>query len=284
MSPPPLPADWMIVFYLGVTGLLIAIFHKNLPRWYFHLVARAACIGGILWLSFSSNSFSWPPLFQVLRDWYPIVTILIFYRELTFLTQLIFQEYLDDKVLQWEGRLFRGQPSIYLSNSFPYPALSEFLHFCYVSYYGIVVFLVAVLYLQGRREAFQEVVFVEVFTSNLCFLWHLFMPVTGPRYQFEKIKGPLARGFFYKLTHLVLSRGSSKGTAFPSSHVAVTLVILLSAPYYDLISFILLGPIGVGLIFGTVYGRFHYAVDALAGAALACIIFLIAPTVYRWLL
>ncbi|MEM2890117.1 MAG: phosphatase PAP2 family protein [Candidatus Hadarchaeum sp.] len=277
-----LPFDWIIIFYLTITGVLIILFHKNLTRWHTYLLLWAILTLSILSFSFLPNPLPFP--FQVLRDWYPIATILAFYWRMEPLTQLIFQDYFDDRIIQWEAELFKGQPSIYLSKYFPCLLFSEFLHFCYLSFYGIVIFLITVLYLQGRREIFYEVVFAEVFTFTLCFIWHIFMPVVGPRYKFEKIKGHLADGFIHKLTHFVLSRGSSKGTAFPSSHAAVTVIVLLNALRYDLISFTLLFPLCSGLILGTVYGRFHYAIDTILGIVLACTIFLITPVVYQLLL
>ena len=277
-----LPADWITIAYLAITGVLIVIFRKNLARWYIYLLARTALTLAILLLSFTPES--WPPLFQILHDWYPLATIPTFYREVEPLTQMIFQGYLDDKVLKWEDRLFKGQPSIYLSERFPSTGLSGFLHLGYFSYYPIVYSLAGRLYFQGRHEAFYETVFAEILVFNVCLIWYLFTPVAGPRYMFEKIKGNLAEGFFHRLTHAIVSRGSSKGTAFPSSHCAVAVIVLLCAARYDLLVFIIVCPFCFGLVIGTIYGRFHYAVDAIIGTVLACVTFGIAPIVYRLLL
>ena len=277
-----LPSDWITIFYLSITAVLIAIFRKNLARWPIYLLVHIALVIGILSLSAAPKAL--PPVLQVLRDAYPLATIPAFYWGIAQLTQLIFRDYFDSLIVRWDDWLFKIQPSIALSKRYPSVILSEFLHLCYFSYYGIVVFLGAVLYLQGRYDAFHNTVFAEIFTFNVCLIWYIFMPVTGPRYDPEKIGGTLANGFFYKLTHAILSRASSKGTAFPSSHVAIAVVVLLCAARYDLISFLILLPLCVGLVIGTVYGRFHYAADAIAGTVLGCAIFCIAPTVYQWLL
>ncbi len=278
----PCPSDWVTIAYLAITGLLIVIFRKNLAQWYIYVCAHVALILGVLSLGFIPQPL--PLLFQVLRDWYPIATIPTFYWEVAPLTQIIFQSDFDDKMLQWEDRLFKGQPSLYLSKRFPSIVLSEFLHLCYFSYYWIIFSLAAMLYLQGKYQEFHEVVFAIVLTFNICQIWHILMPVKGPRYGFEKIKENLAVGFFHNLTHAVLSRASSKGTAFPSSHAAIAVIVLLCAVRYDFISFIILCPFCIGLVVGTVYGRFHYAIDAIAGTALAFITFEIAPIVYRLLM
>ena len=277
------PSDWITIVYLAITGVLACIFHKNLRWWGIYVVARAGVICGLLLLAFSPED-SLPLPLQILYDWYPIATIPIFYLEIPPLTQMVLQGYLDDKVIEWEGRLLNGQPSIYFSARFPSKGLSELLHLCYFSYYPIVFGLAVVLYAQGRYEAFHEVVFAEVLTFNLCLIWYILMPVMGPYYKFEKIRGPLTNGFFFKLVHMILSSAASKGTAFPSSHCAIGVIVVLYAARYDPVAFAIMCPFGVGLVVGTIYARMHYAVDAILGTVLAIVIFAAAPYLYRLLL
>ena len=277
------PSDWVTIFYLAITGVLACICHKNLRWWAIYAVAHAGAIYGLLLLASSPEDSLSLPL-QMLRDWYPIATILIFYLEIPPLAQMVMQRYLDDKIIGFEERLFRGQPSMYLSERFSSRWISEFLHLCYFSYYPIVFGLVGVLYFQGRHEAFHEVVFAEVLTFNLCLIWYIFMPVMGPYYKFEKISGPLADGLFFRLVHMILSSAASKGTAFPSSHCAIGVIVVLYAARYDPLTFTIMCPFGVGLVIGTVYGRMHYVVDAILGTVLAVVIFGAAPYLYRLLL
>ena len=277
------PSDWITVIYLAVTGVLACIFHKNLRWWGLYVVSHTGAICCLFWLAFMPDD-SLPLPLQVLRDWYPITTILIFYLEIPPLAQMVLQRYLDDKVIEWEGRLFNGQPSIYLSARFPSKWLSELLHLCYFSYYPIVFGLVTVLYFQGRHEAFHEVVFAEILTFNLCLIWYIFMPVMGPYYKFEKISGPLSDGPFFRLVHMILSNAASKGTAFPSSHCAIGVIVVLYAAHYHPVAFAIICPFGVGLVIATVYARMHYAVDAILGTVLAIVVFGAAPYLYRLLL
>ncbi|RKU36797.1 hypothetical protein C6495_02855 [Candidatus Poribacteria bacterium] len=268
-----LPYDWCAIGYLAITGVLILIFHKNVTRWYLYLLVRACVIAAILSLTLVKGTLPHP--WQFIRDWYPLSTIALFYFEMGKLTRLVFHRFFDDAIIQWEKRVFRGMPCIELSHKFPSLLLSEVLHLCYFSYYVIAVFLAAWLYFQGKVVPFQETVFAETLTFNLSLLCYPFIPATGPRYHFDKIEGKLASGFFFRLTHAILSTGSSKGTAFPSSHVSLSVIVLLCALRYDTTAFLILLPLCTGLTLGTVFGRFHYAIDALAGAVLAVLIFVI---------
>ncbi|MDE0398253.1 MAG: phosphatase PAP2 family protein [Candidatus Poribacteria bacterium] len=266
-----LPYDWVAIGYLAFTGVLILIFRKNVARWHFYLLARVLCIIGIVSLTFTYEDT--PLIFQFLRDWYPLSTIALFYFEIEKLTQMVFQRYFDETVIYWEKRVFKGMPCLELSDRFPSMILSEILHLCYFSYYVMAVFLVAWLYFSGRIGPFQETVFAETLAFNLSLLCYPFLPTTGPRYLFEKIQGKLSKGFFFRLAHLAVSKGSSKGTAFPSSHVSLSVTVLLCALRYDSTAFLMLLPMCIGLTLGTVYGRFHYLIDAIAGAILAGIVF-----------
>ena len=74
--------------------------------------------------------------------------------------------------------------------------------------------------------------------------------------------GPVRR-----LVLALLEAGSSRGAAFPSSHVAVaTTQFVMVVRYQPRLSFFVFA-ISLGLAAGAVYGGFHYAVDALAGVA-----------------
>ena len=275
-----LPSDWITVLYLAVSSVLMLIFHRNLARWYIFLSIHIAAVLGILSLHFVPSPLS--PLLQFARDWYALATILLFYWGVKPLTQMVFQGMFDNWIVRWENRLFNGQPSTYLSARFPSVALSEYLHLCYLSYYFIPVFLPTMLYFRGKGEAFFETLFAELFTFNLCLIWYIFFPVAGPRYISEKIDESLSSRPLCRLTHAILSRASTKGAAFPSSHSALAIVVLLCGARYDLVSFVILFPFCTGLVVGTVYGRFHYALDAVAGVLLGVLTFGLYPIVYRW--
>ena len=278
------PSDWITIFYLAITGVLACLFHKNLRWWGIYVVCRVGVIFGLLWLAFSPED-SLPLPMQILRDCYPIATILIFYLEIPPLAQIVLQGYLDDKVIEWEDGLFNGQPSIYLSERFSSKWVSELstsvlfqlLSHCFRA-------CRAMLYFQGRHDAFHEVGFGEVLTFNLCLIWYIFVPVMGPYYKYEKIRGPLTDGSLFKLVHMILASAASKGTAFPSSHCAIGVIVVLYAARYDPLAFAIMCPFGVGLVVATVYARMHYAVDAILGTALAIVVFGTAPYLYRLLL
>ena len=96
-------------------------------------------------------------------------------------------------------------------------------------------------------------------TFATSYLFYILFPVDSPFYLLPKLGEPQSGHFFYELVHFVSSRGGARGGAFPSSHVSVSTVILLVTWKYQSRWLVWLVPIYVGLVFATVYGRFHYS-------------------------
>jgi membrane-associated phospholipid phosphatase len=59
------------------------------------------------------------------------------------------------------------------------------------------------------------------------------------------------------------------GGCMPSSHVAVATVVFVFAYKYTRRLFYFLGPLILSLFVGTVWGRFHYLSDVIAGILVA---------------
>lgn len=271
-----LAPDVLLIAYLLVTGVLAlaAGARTGLELGLVHALA-----GGLM--AFLSRRPL--PRFAVLRFFrigLPLLAMPFLYIELRVLDQLLFHGYFDATVQGWEHALFGVQLSVAAARALPYTWLSEILHLGYFSYYLVVPVAAVAAYLEGGPKALERLTLTVGLAFVVCYLCFIVFPVAGPRYMFPPLSGPPARAAVYELVHHVLESGSSKGTAFPSSHVAVAVSALLAAWRDGRRGFwILLLPVSA-LVVGTVYGRFHYGVDALAGLCVAAIAYVVAP----WLL
>ena len=90
----------------------------------------------------------------------------------------------------------------------------------------------------------------------------------SPFYLSDPPGEPIAGHFFYNLVHEISSRGGARGGAFPSTHVSGSIIVLVVAWKRQRQLAYLLLPMVLGLIVATVYGRFHYVLDTIAGLAL----------------
>jgi membrane-associated phospholipid phosphatase len=178
----------------------------------------------------------------------------------------------DAVVQSWEQALFGGQPARAWIRAQPWPALSWPLHLGYLSYYFILAAAPLALWWSGRRAAAARVVLVTAVTFYVCYTIFLVFPVAGPRYLFPPADNAATAVGAARFARGLLERGAAWGTAFPSSHVAAALVASVSAGRRWPALGAVLVPAALLLAAGTVYGQFHYAVDAVAGAALAAVV------------
>jgi membrane-associated phospholipid phosphatase len=211
-------------------------------------------------------------LAAVVALWYPFLLIPAYYGQLGVIGLDVGHVH-DLAVQRWDAALFGGQPSVTWHQAMPLPALSWVLHACYLAHYVIFIGVPLWLWWRVGREACERAVFIIALTFFVCYLAFALFPVAGPWYWFPRPSGPGSRVATARLVYGVLDSGSSYGTAFPSSHVAASWAAVLVAGKRAPLLAAILAPVAVGLAAGTVYGQFHYAVDAFAGAAVALICF-----------
>jgi membrane-associated phospholipid phosphatase len=258
------PAVWPLILLAHITVVLLA--------WPLPVVQRAAL----------RTAPTWQRAVRGVADWAPLLLIPLLYKELAVLNRAVHGgTYFDDIVIGWEQALFGGQPSRDWAAAMPQLALSEPLHFAYLSYYVIIFVPPLLLFLRGRRAAFRTGVFALMLSFFAHYLFFIYFPVQGPRYLFPPPSGDLSSGFFFQLAHRVLEVGSAQGAAFPSSHVGVSVTQTLvvgrflprATPIFALLT--------IGLALGAIYGGFHYATDAVAGVVLGAAAFAAAGWLER---
>jgi len=135
------------------------------------------------------------------------------------------------------------------------------------------------LWLLGRRAGARQAACLIMVAFYLSYAVFLLFPVAGPRYLFPQAENPATAIPIAAFTQKLLNRGGAWGTAFPSSHVAASLVASLTAWRFSRFLGAVLVPLSLLLAAGTVYGQFHYLLDALAGAALAALVLTLAPRI-----
>jgi membrane-associated phospholipid phosphatase len=79
----------------------------------------------------------------------------------------------------------------------------------------------------------------------------------------------------------LLERADAWGSAFPSSHVAASMVATIFAWRGSRRLGAVLAVPTVGILFAVVYGQIHYGVDALGGVAVALLVAVATPRLCR---
>jgi membrane-associated phospholipid phosphatase len=203
-----------------------------------------------------------------------LITIPVLYAELPY---VLWTSRLHDGVVQhWEGLVFGASPAQTAAGASASTVLSEVLHAAYLSYYAIIYGPPLLLLVRGERLLFERTVAGLMAVFAVCFALFIVFPVAGPRYLWPAptgvYDGPMRRAALW-----LLSAGSSKGSAFPSSHVAVATTQTLMTYRWNRRLGVVLGVLTVLLGAGAVYGGFHYGVDVLAGAAVGIVVAAVVP-------
>ena len=112
------------------------------------------------------------------------------------------------------------------------------------------------------------------------------MPAIGPRFTLARLQtADLQAGpFITTIQETLNGLEKNKTDAFPSGHTAVALMTLYYAweKKEGLLAGILL-PVASALVFSTVYLRYHYVIDVIAGIALTGVTIALAPGLRRLL-
>lgn len=226
----------------------------------------AGCLVVALLAMIDASSPDRPAVLRALRDWAPLLAVPVLYAELPDLIFGAGSQLHDQLVQTWEAALFGASPAHAAAGRWPWTGLSELLHLGYLSYYGIIYLPPLWLYLRNERRQFEVTITALAITFTGCFAIFVFFPVAGPRYLWTAPPG-IPDGPIRRLALTLLAAGSSKGSAFPSSHVAVSVVQSLMMLWHRRSVGLLISGASLLLALGAVYGGFHYGIDVLAGAA-----------------
>lgn len=275
-----LPADYVAMTSLIFNLVCIVIGFPHVRHGWWLLAGISGYLIAIVslgWLPAPRNQ----PL-RFFRDAHALFAIAPAYAVSGMINQSIFHRYFDETVMRWDLVLFGGHPNQYLSQLWPWAPLSEALHLSYWLYLWLVPTLALTLYFMRRHRAFRIVATSVSATFFLCQFVFVLFPVRGPYYTFLPVQAP--GSIFPPLVHATLERGAAVGTAFPSSHCAAAVVMALLAWKYAprLLAAVITG-ITAGILIGTVYGGFHYAVDAIAGMLIGLIMGTLGPRLHGWL-
>lgn len=289
--------DYATQLYVALVGLIILSLHDHeVVHWPLLVIAHAAGLGLIHALIQSQGAHSKNRLLDFLRHFYPVLLYTGFYCETGMLNHMLIPGFLDPQFIRIEAAVFGCQPSLAFMEHLPYLAVSELFYMAYFSYYLMIVGVGVALYCRDRRQFFHYLSII-CFVFYVCYLIYIFLPVIGPRIFFREFMdyqlppdvhpavapsfpAAVKVGVFYRIMAWIYRVFEAPGAAFPSSHVAVAIsTLFFSFRYLRPIRWPHLVLVAL-LCLATVYCRYHYVVDVVAGALTAAILIPIGNRLY----
>lgn len=205
---------------------------------------------------------------------------------------------LDHVFASLEQQLFGFQPSLLFSQAYSSRVVSELMYMGYFSYYLFFVVTLGIVFVKQFRNV-ERVAFMIFAGFYLCYVIYLLMPVTGPQYYYlavgmdeiahgnfpdvghyfrdhmEALTSPgWSGGVFYNLVQCAHQAGERPTAAFPSSHVAIAMLVMLITTKLRMWRWLIILAIPfIFLCLSTVYIYAHYAIDAIAGLIFGTLLF-----------
>jgi membrane-associated phospholipid phosphatase len=259
------PAEWLAVAYFVYVALLAPLFPAARGRtWQACLLAAAvACIWVVLSRLHSVAA-------NIVRDWIPLLLTLAAYRQMDWFTPAVADHRLDLLFLGWDRWLFdHGLRAGIESAGRLVPGMLEA---CYLTVYAVAPVALWALVQHGRREAIGRWWLAYLAGTLGAYALLPWFPSQPPRTAFAGQDLPHVTTWLRQLNLSILGGYGIHSSVFPSAHVSSAFsaawglrAVVPERPALGRWMAIY----GCAVAMATVYGRYHYAADVVAGFAVS---------------
>jgi membrane-associated phospholipid phosphatase len=273
------PADLLSLAFLALLSIITICFIPTLASWSRLLTTYSLLSAALVSLAFYRERAGSENKVFYLHTALTVVSILIIFNSLGALISGIWSRTFDDVLIKIDHMLFGVHPTVWMERLIN-PLLTAVLQFAYITYYFIPISLGVVLIAKGKHVEFEKALFGIVLCFYLSYIGYLLMPAVGPRFTLTNLQTAdlQASPIIKTIQELLNGMEHNKTDAFPSGHTAVALMSLYYAwKCRERKLFGVLLPVVTALIFSTVYLRYHYVIDVIAGIALTVLTIFLAP-------
>ena len=289
--------DWYTLGIMGIYSTLALAFYPLVPRATTILVTDALfaiAIVAIAWLGQLTSNRT----VRLLRFFYVIPMVYPMYQQSQQLVPALHPHDYDWLLIEIDRIIFGTDPTHWMAQ-FAHPFLTEYLQVCYVSFYLLPIAVALSFYLQRRVPTMLRFGRMIVFGFYLSYLAYFALPAIGPRFtlhDFSRMDEELPGLLLTPILRSLVNEGGGiepgelhpervvNRDCFPSGHTMMTLLTIILAWQCRSAFRIPITIVGLSLIVATVYLRYHYVVDLIAGAAFAVVALRLEPRLYRMLL
>jgi len=241
------------------------------------LLVNLAVLGGLALVCVLSRRSRWRSL-ALLRLSYGPALFSVLYRQTATIWPVLYEQPFDAWLVHVEQVLWRSQPSVVFAQQAPWRWLSELFCAAYYAYYYFVPAMLFTVLLTRGYTAAERVVFSTTLCFLICYTLFWLFPTVAPHFWFPPHAGPqLYQGYLFNhLLFLFTAAGEVPAGAFPSSHIAVALLLTIQAHRFAPRLFPFMLAVTVVMCPAVVYLRAHYALDVPAGILMGLFIATIA--------
>jgi membrane-associated phospholipid phosphatase len=261
-------SEWLLLVYFAYVALISPFFISPWRPWF----VSAAVILLVFRLARSESWF---------RELAPLPFMLIAFHEMDWFTPAIRDRHLEQTWIVWDRMLLdqHGMRAMIESAGLLLPL---FFELCYLLVYAVGFVAVWALLAHGRRSRLNTFWLIYLAGTLGAYALFPYFPSEPPRIVFAGADLPSIITDLRRFNLWILGNFSIHSSVFPSAHVSSALSAAwgLFATLHERrwIGWAM-AMYGVCVAIATVYGRYHYAVDVAAGAALS----LAGPLLFAYL-
>ena len=263
------PLEALNLGTLAVLTLLTLVLGDRIPERGAILARYAEMAAGLVAVAIAARREDrLPSVARVVLNFYPVAFVPLLYESLGPLIVAANPHSRDSLLIAADRALFGGDPTVWLERYLS-PFLTDLFFLGYLSYYFIAIALGAILW--GRNpDTARRFIFTLTVAYLLSYTGYFLVPALGPRasladqHQRELATTAISRTVSVTLDELE----HTKFDVFPSGHTMIAVVVLVVSFQRARGAFWWFLPIALLLIASTVYCRYHYVVDVVAGTVL----------------
>lgn len=186
----------------------------------------------------------------------------------------------DDLLIAADRALFGVDVTIWMER-FVTPLANSYFAIAYATYYFFALTLGALLW-AFRRVDGRRFFFTIVLAYHVSYTGYFIIPGLGPRFTMASRQTVSVHDTAVSkaIDDTLDKLEQTKYDVFPSGHTMIAVSTLLVARKRFRKAFWFFLPVAISLVISTVYCRYHYAIDLIAGIALAAIVVPLGDRLY----
>lgn len=265
-------SEWILLAFFAYIAALVPFF-RDRPRLGFQPFVVLLFIALLLCSLALAERTRYAAAISMIRDWIPMALTLCAFREMELFVPQVYDSGYEkvwiksDNFVLHEWGLGRAVESLG-------PLIPAYLELCYLLVYGVGSFCVILLWVKAHRRDVDRFYVILLTGTLLAYALFPYFPSRPPRIVFPAMEIPATHDVFRRLNLFLLKNASIHSGVFPSAHVSAAFssawAMFLVLPQDKRVGWILL-VFAVSVSIATVYGRYHYAADAIAGFAVSLI-------------
>jgi membrane-associated phospholipid phosphatase len=269
--------DKLILTYFAGAVVLLLGWWSQIPN------APALLAANVLGSALIVYQVKFPnPTTWAFRNWYPLPYVGSCYKEMAIFIPAVRRTDADQWLANLDFRIWGANPTVWMERVHT-PVFTEFLQVVYTLFIPAVLLIAFLLWKKDRYAEFQYYAFLIALGFLASYIGYMFVPARGPRFLLKHLQHiPLQGLWLFQGMQNTLDRlESAHYDCFPSGHTELTILAGWGSRMVSKKLFRVYLAYTPCIIFATVYLRYHYTVDLMAGGLLAVALILATPVFFK---